>query len=75
MNVKTKKNPAPISRDCYISAERAFVSKAGTEIGDESFGFPIDYFRAASLVKLSEDKLRVTFDLVNSENDGRYFLP
>ena len=49
-NIQTQKNPVPVSRDCYVSAERAYINKMGNEVGDEEFGDPIDLFRAASLL-------------------------
>lgn len=74
-NPSTKRNPSPVSRDCYISAERSFINKVGTEIGNEEFGNPIDYFRAASLVKLNDGNIRVVFDMIDHQSEDIYYLP
>jgi hypothetical protein len=47
----------------------------GTEIGNEEFGNHIDYFRAASLVKLNDGNIRVVFDMVDHQSEDIYYLP
>jgi len=47
----------------------------GTEIGNEEFGNPIDYFRAASLVKLNDGNIRVVFDMIDHQSEDIYYLP
>lgn len=70
-----KANPVPVSRDCYVSAEAGIMNKAGVEIGDESFGDPLDHFKYANLIQLHDGKLRVAMDLVHPEEGIRSYLP